>query len=260
MNAYRKFYYYIVWAIYSTFMGCFLIASTIPENKIFWINQIILLVATIFFGLMFFIFEVCQFIYRPIAYIKSAWNWLDLAAISFLVITSLIWIHDLTPPIWIITISPSYTDDANNPWNLVSMYKLISSNGTVEESLFIETPDDNTNLFSFSTSVLAAYFMLTESFLQLKAKILSEVELFWVVTLSEKKEKWFPEILIEDKDSLPPKILKILKIKDTEEIQDKINKALTKIDKALTKIEDTKETLQSKIDEALINKIDKQNE
>ncbi|CAG8472833.1 10535_t:CDS:2, partial [Racocetra persica] len=56
---------------------------------------------------------------------------------------------------------PSYTDDANNPWNLVPTYKSISSNGAVEGSL-IETPDDNTNMFSvFTTSILAVYFMLT---------------------------------------------------------------------------------------------------
>ncbi|KAF0416730.1 transient receptor potential cation channel subfamily a member 1-like [Gigaspora margarita] len=44
---------------------------------------------------------------------------------------------------------PSYTDDINNPWNLVSTYKFISSNGTIGDSLFIETPDDNTNLFAW---------------------------------------------------------------------------------------------------------------
>ncbi|CAG8600005.1 3171_t:CDS:2, partial [Racocetra persica] len=59
---------------------------------------------------------------------------------------------------------PSYTDDDNNPWNLVPSYKIISPNGTVEGSAIIETPDENTNLFSmFSTSLLAVYFMLTEN-------------------------------------------------------------------------------------------------
>ncbi|CAG8825439.1 25012_t:CDS:2, partial [Racocetra persica] len=57
---------------------------------------------------------------------------------------------------------PSYTDDNNNPWNLVPTYQSISSNGTIGEKSFIETPDDNTNLFAkFSTSFLAVYFMLT---------------------------------------------------------------------------------------------------
>ncbi|CAG8557727.1 3034_t:CDS:2, partial [Dentiscutata heterogama] len=60
------------------------------------------------------------------------------------------------------TSEPSNTDDANNPWNLVSTYKFISSNGAVGESSLIEAPDDNTNLFTmFSTSILAVYFMLT---------------------------------------------------------------------------------------------------
>ncbi|KAF0448581.1 transient receptor potential cation channel subfamily a member 1-like [Gigaspora margarita] len=225
-NTYGKFYYFIIWAIYSTFMGCFLIVVTIPENEISWINQLILLVATIFFGFIHFIFEIRQLIHRPMAYIKSPWNWFDLAAILCPIITCLIWLNDITPPIWLITISafllefkfllffraleyfgkyfaimigvgqkvfsfllvlgimvlafahslhlllrptsefsydtPSYTNYANNPWNLVSTYKFISSNGTVGESSLIETPDDNTNLFSlFSTSLLAVYFMLT---------------------------------------------------------------------------------------------------
>ncbi|RIB24244.1 hypothetical protein C2G38_2032034 [Gigaspora rosea] len=56
----------------------------------------------------------------------------------------------------------SDTNDANNPWNLVSNYKFISSNGTIGKSALIETPDENTNLFAkFSTSILAVYLMLT---------------------------------------------------------------------------------------------------
>ncbi|CAG8613234.1 24637_t:CDS:2, partial [Racocetra persica] len=50
----------------------------------------------------------------------------------------------------------------NNPWNLVPTYQSILSNGAIGEKSFIETPNDNTNLFArFSTSFLAVYFMLT---------------------------------------------------------------------------------------------------
>ncbi|RIB04599.1 hypothetical protein C2G38_2048308 [Gigaspora rosea] len=57
---------------------------------------------------------------------------------------------------------PNFSDDANNPWNLVPTYQFISSNGSVGKSTLIETPDNSTNLFTmFSTSVLAVYFMLT---------------------------------------------------------------------------------------------------
>ncbi|CAG8810792.1 10531_t:CDS:1, partial [Racocetra persica] len=57
---------------------------------------------------------------------------------------------------------PSYNDDINNPWNLVTRYKSISSNGVIGNESFIETPSANTNLFSvFNTAIIAVYFMLT---------------------------------------------------------------------------------------------------
>ncbi|KAF0388239.1 transient receptor potential cation channel subfamily a member 1-like [Gigaspora margarita] len=225
-NTYGKQYYFLIWTVYSIFMCCFLIVSTISKNDISWNNQAILLIVTIFLGLFHFIFEVRQFIHKPMHYITSPWNWFDLAAILFPTITSIIWLHDITLPVWIITISvflleirfllffrvlkyfgtyfaimigvaqkifsflavlgilvlafahslhillrptteysynqPSYTNDINNPWNLVSTYKFISSNSTVEGSSLFEIPDNNTNMFAlFSTSLLAVYFMLT---------------------------------------------------------------------------------------------------
>ncbi|KAF0558406.1 transient receptor potential cation channel subfamily a member 1-like [Gigaspora margarita] len=399
-NTYGWLYYFIIWAIYSTFMCCFLIVSTIPEHKISWNNQVILLVATIFLGFIHFIFEVRQFIYNRKVYIASPWNWFDLAAILVPTITSLIWLHDKAPPIWIITIAallleikfllyfraldyfgtyfaimigvaqkvfsflivlgiivlafahslhlllrptseysydqPNFNEDSNNPWNLVPTYQFISSNGTVEKSTLIETPDDSTNLFTmFSTSILAVYFMLTgdlsyvsswvlknnqtlafllvifsffttiyllnlfisllgnaiddknneESFLKLRGEILTEIELFWMLPHQRRKSNWFPEILwyrasvkelkkyiesVEDKKSLNPRILEIIKPEDSEEkLKKLINETLTnKIDEVLkdpldkinnleiTKPEDFEKILKHQIDEILTNKID----
>ncbi|RIB23014.1 hypothetical protein C2G38_915445 [Gigaspora rosea] len=76
-NTYGRLYYFIIWAIYSIYMSCFLIVSTIPEHKISWNNQAILLVSTIFFGIFHFIFEIRQFIHRPIVYVASPWNWFE---------------------------------------------------------------------------------------------------------------------------------------------------------------------------------------
>ncbi|RIB28123.1 hypothetical protein C2G38_1594082 [Gigaspora rosea] len=98
-NAYGRLYYFIIWTIYSIFMCCFLIVTTIPEHEISWNNRLILLIVTIFFGFIHFIFEFRQFIHRPKVYIASPWNWFDLAAILFPTITSLIWIHNKAPPI-----------------------------------------------------------------------------------------------------------------------------------------------------------------
>ncbi|RIB10602.1 hypothetical protein C2G38_2105592, partial [Gigaspora rosea] len=82
-NVYGRFYYFILWVLYSIFMCCFLIVSTIPSHKISWNNQAILLTATIIFGFIRFIFEVRQFIHKPIAYIASPWNWFDSFGIYF---------------------------------------------------------------------------------------------------------------------------------------------------------------------------------
>ncbi|CAG8832537.1 28367_t:CDS:2, partial [Racocetra persica] len=148
---------------------------------------------------------------------------------------------------------PSYTDDVNN----------VSSNGTVEESTLIQTPDDNTNLFSlFSTSILAVYFMLTGDSSSVSSwglknnwalaffLILSEIELFWMLPYQRRKNSWFPEILyyevsvnelkkyvkeVEDKENLLPAILEICNIKDSKdelkELKKQISEALNKIDK-----------------------------
>ncbi|RIB12777.1 hypothetical protein C2G38_2041547 [Gigaspora rosea] len=281
-NTYGRLYYFIIWAIYSTFMCCFLIVSTIPEHKISWNNQAILLVATIFFGLFHFIFEVRQFIYNPKAYIASPWNWFDLAAILVPTVTSLIWLHVKTPATWIITIAafllefkfllffrtlsyfgayfaimigvaqkvfsfliilgvmiiafahslhlllrptskytydqPSFTDDSNNPWNLVPTYQFISSNGTVGKSTLIETPDDSTNLFTMlSTSILAVYFMLTVIY----------TAIFRWYRASVKELKKYIES-VEDKKWLDPKILKITKTEDCDEkLKNLIDETLT---------------------------------
>ncbi|CAG8842901.1 9782_t:CDS:2, partial [Racocetra persica] len=70
----------------------------------------------------------------------------------------------------------------------------------------IETPDDNTNLFSvLSTSILAVYFMLTD------------ITKFQLMSL----KKYIKDV--EDKKSLPPEILKIAEVEDSKkELEEKI--------------------------------------
>ncbi|KAF0333017.1 transient receptor potential cation channel subfamily a member 1-like, partial [Gigaspora margarita] len=205
---------------------------------------------------------------------------------------------------------PNFNDDSNNTWNLVPTYQFISSNGTVGKSILIETPDDSTNLFTmFSTSILAVYFMLTGDLSYVSSwvlknnltlaflLILSEIELFWMLPHQRRKSNWFPEILwyrasvkelkkyiesVEDKKSLDPRILEIIKTEDSEEklkklinetLENKINEVLNetlpnKINEVLkdpldkinnleiTKPEDFEKILKHQIDEILTNKID----
>jgi hypothetical protein len=54
-------------------------------------------------------------------------------------------------------------NDPNNPWNLASTYQVFENETSTNPSLFmLQTPDDNTNMFtSFSTSLFATCLLLT---------------------------------------------------------------------------------------------------
>ncbi|KAF0526862.1 hypothetical protein F8M41_013977 [Gigaspora margarita] len=134
----------------------YLNVSTIPKDEISWNDQVIFLVLTVIFGFIHLIFEVRQFIYKPIPYIASPWNWnYDFSFCPFFA-------SIIRPTSKYSYNQPSYTDNVNNPWNLVLTYHFILPNGIVSKSSLVETPNDNTNLFSlFSTSILSIYFMLT---------------------------------------------------------------------------------------------------
>ncbi|CAG8511610.1 15297_t:CDS:2 [Dentiscutata heterogama] len=175
-NKYGKYYYYMIWAIYSIFMCCFAIVATISQNEISSSDQVILLNFTIFLGIFFIIIEIRQFLYDPKRYMTDFLNLFDIVALSLPIIISIIWLYEKTLSVWIITIStllleikflffflllgiivfafahslhlllrptteysydqPSYNNDINNPWNLVTRYKSISPDGviaTIEE-------------------------------------------------------------------------------------------------------------------------------
>ncbi|KAF0507084.1 transient receptor potential cation channel subfamily a member 1-like [Gigaspora margarita] len=75
------------------------------SNDISWTHQQILLVFAIILGIWQFIFEFRQFIYSPILYITSPWNYIDLGAILLPTITSIIWLKNYTAPTWTIIFS-----------------------------------------------------------------------------------------------------------------------------------------------------------
>ncbi|KAF0388236.1 nudt9 protein [Gigaspora margarita] len=327
-NTYGKYYYFLIWTIYSIFMGCFLILSTISKDEISRNTYIFLLIVIIFLGFFYFIFEVRQFIHKPIHYITSPWNWSDLAAILIPTIISITWLYNKTLPVEVIAIAnlfleikfilyfrfvdrlgiyfaaiidvarqiflfffcivlftvlafshsfhlllrptskysynqPSYTNDINNPWNLVPTYQSILPNGTIEGKSFIETPDKNTNMFTnFGTSILAVYFMLTGDTSAISSWVLennwilaillflSKIELFWMLPYQRRKPNWFPKILYYEASDYELKKY-INNIKNDEEIFQN----LLPIIKIIAEIKDTskeiEDTIKAQIDESL---------
>ncbi|CAG8526929.1 16753_t:CDS:2 [Acaulospora morrowiae] len=103
-NTYGRKYYFIVWGIYTIFLCSFVIAATL-SNQIPWNVQRYLLEGVIALGVYHLIFEIRQLIFSPIFYITSPWNYFDLGAIIFPIMTSCIWLQSGTIPTWEATIS-----------------------------------------------------------------------------------------------------------------------------------------------------------
>jgi hypothetical protein len=73
-NTYGKYYYVIIWIGFIALLGCFTTAATIPQQYINVDIQKQLLIASIILGFIHLSFEVRQFIYNPIKWIRNFWN------------------------------------------------------------------------------------------------------------------------------------------------------------------------------------------
>ncbi|RIA84298.1 hypothetical protein C1645_832487 [Glomus cerebriforme] len=97
-------YYFAIWLIFIVFLVCFTIASY-PTNSISQEIRIKLHKTSIAFGIFHLIFELRQFIWRPITYVISIWNLFDLSAFLSATITSIYWIKYDDVPDWALSVS-----------------------------------------------------------------------------------------------------------------------------------------------------------
>ncbi|KAF0454745.1 transient receptor potential cation channel subfamily a member 1-like [Gigaspora margarita] len=271
-NTYGKYYFFAIFVFYLIFMLSFLIAVTIEElsNN----TQNLLLIITIIFGSLHLTFEIRQFILFPLDWITEIWNYFDIGAILFPVLTSINLLQSSITPIWAITISILLLE-----LKFITFFRAIEFGGThwamiigvIKSSLsfFViiglimfafahslhillrqdnlnNSEESNTNMFiNLDTAYLAVYMMLTgdtssvsnwsltenltltfliilfsffttiylmnlfigllsdsisntnkkELFLFQKAKIISEIELFYMLPHQRRKNNWFPELL-----------------------------------------------------------------
>ena len=77
-NTYGKYYYYGIWIIFLALLGCFTIAATVPAEYIDVDTRRGLLIASVILGIIHLSFEVRQFIYAPITWIKDSWNYIGM--------------------------------------------------------------------------------------------------------------------------------------------------------------------------------------
>ncbi|RIB19686.1 hypothetical protein C2G38_1247405 [Gigaspora rosea] len=108
-NTFGNKYYLTIWAIYTVFLLNFIIAASF-YNNISQTSLFILLKITICFGIWHLIFELRQFIFEPLNYMSSSWNYLDLVAIISTTATSIYWIKNGSAPTWAITYSTLFLE------------------------------------------------------------------------------------------------------------------------------------------------------
>ncbi|PKY52614.1 hypothetical protein RhiirA4_470359 [Rhizophagus irregularis] len=92
-NKYGKYYYAIIWIGFMILLGCFTAAATIPKQYIDDDTRKQLLIASIIFGFTYLSFEIRQFIYNPIKWVRDFWNIFDLIAFLLPIYTSIYWLQ-----------------------------------------------------------------------------------------------------------------------------------------------------------------------
>ncbi|CAG8649551.1 14079_t:CDS:2, partial [Dentiscutata heterogama] len=199
-NRFGRFYYYVIWMVYTIFLLAFTLATSLPNNYISLEKQRALLIFSITMGFSQLTIEIRQFIWDWRSYIVSSWNWFDLGAYLFPIITSFLRLSNITIPAWLLAIScvaksvfsflvilaffvfayahafyillhpankfdpsmPDFNNDSNNPWNLATTYNPINNGNVIMSPSLILLPNANTNLYEFfGTALLAVYKLMT---------------------------------------------------------------------------------------------------
>ena len=68
-------YYFGIWIIYTAFLLCFAIGTSISSDQLSDEKRNSLLIATIVLGVIHLTVEVRQFIWKPLKYITDFWNY-----------------------------------------------------------------------------------------------------------------------------------------------------------------------------------------
>ncbi|CAB5314681.1 unnamed protein product [Rhizophagus irregularis] len=195
-------YYYLIWMFYTIFYIFYALASTLDQNFISNFYHGFLFIISILLGFIHLYFEFQQCLWKTKEYFNDLWNLFDVGAYLLPIIVS------------------TEVNDNNDPRNLAIKYYLTNSNEITNDIITLVQPSDsNTKLFNwFPTSLLAVYKLITgdsgslspwtypiddynneEEFLLQKAKIIVEIELFYMLPSQRyNNKKWFPDWIYYD--------------------------------------------------------------
>ncbi|CAG8559776.1 5226_t:CDS:2, partial [Funneliformis caledonium] len=100
-NTFGKYYYRLMWGVFTIFLVSFGVASTMPTSVI----TDTLLRISIIIGSFHIFHELRQYFWDPMEYITNLWNFFDLAAYILPVYTAIFWLCREKPQLALISIS-----------------------------------------------------------------------------------------------------------------------------------------------------------
>ncbi|GBC51227.2 hypothetical protein GLOIN_2v1781616 [Rhizophagus irregularis DAOM 181602=DAOM 197198] len=104
-------YYHGIWLLYTIFLLTFTLASTKPTGFISSANQKILFIISVVLGFFqLLILEIQIFLRHPKKYTLNPWNFFDLCAYIFPIVTSILWLKNGSTRVWISAVSNLFLD------------------------------------------------------------------------------------------------------------------------------------------------------
>ncbi|CAI2184135.1 16237_t:CDS:2 [Funneliformis geosporum] len=104
-HTFGRYYYCLFWGFFTMFLLSFGIVSTLSSSVISNVGIDRFLFISIILGLFHIFHEVRQIVWNWYKYITDPWNWFDLCAYFFPVVTAMVWLSHGKPPLPLISIS-----------------------------------------------------------------------------------------------------------------------------------------------------------
>ncbi|PKY38559.1 hypothetical protein RhiirA4_451568 [Rhizophagus irregularis] len=104
-KTFGRVYYYLIWLFYTIFYVCYALASTLEQKSIPDFYFKLLFIISIIFGSIFLIFEIRHCLWNYKYYFNDIWNLFDVGAYLLPIITSIFWLINKSPPLWLTAIS-----------------------------------------------------------------------------------------------------------------------------------------------------------
>ncbi|GBC10699.1 hypothetical protein RclHR1_09830008 [Rhizophagus clarus] len=163
-------YYYLIWSFYTIFYVCYSLASALDQNSIPDSYFKLLFIISIILGSIYLIFEIRQFLWKPKLYVNDIWN---LFAVYKLLTGD----------------SGSLSSWTYRDHHTMTVLLVTFTFFTVIYLL---------NLFIGLLNIAIDKYNKEEEFLLQKAKIIMEIELFYMFPCWRYDKKWFPDWIYYD--------------------------------------------------------------